>query len=145
MTSLCVEVVHKWPDAWCHSEFKGLTVSKKIPAGPTWVRAQPLLCKHNPSKPTPHSQPRHPPTNPTPSYPLSQSPGAPGRGTIISHWACEFLMQRGGGVRAHTLIKTRTQTNIKIHTHKDAERGLGRWIQARVQEAGVVWLERQAV
>lgn len=78
-TFLCAEVVYKWPDAWCHSEFKGLTVSKKVPVGSTWVRVLPLLCKHIPLK----------------------APELQGRGTISCR-AGESLMQKGGDKHAHT-------------------------------------------
>lgn len=76
--SLCAKVVYKWPDAWCHSEFKGLTVSKKVPVGPTWVRVQPLLCKHKPP----------------------WSPRAPGRGTISCRAGESLMCERRR--RAHT-------------------------------------------
>jgi len=46
----------------------------------------------------------------TQTPPFSQRPGAPGRGTISSQ-VCEFLMQRGGDVRAHTHPHEHENTN----------------------------------
>lgn len=103
-SSLCAEVVYKWPDAWCHSEFKGLTVSKEVPVGATWVKVQPLLCKHIPTR----------------------SPGAPGRGTISCR-AGESVMRKGGDVCTYTHTHSRAPETQFFQTWKYTHTHTKRW------------------